>query len=692
MEKISTHTLRILGTALLLCGVVIGWSQPTTSKSKSSDKLYEKGEINPNILINNAVLINTEHLEFSPAFYQNGIVYVSSRYQNGPVDEKIGETFFELFYSELDREGNPLEPQDFSVNVNSQTHEGPVSFNQAGDVIYFTRNNMRNGVRQADDQDVTRLKIYEAEKGMFDWENVRELPFNGDNFSSCHPSLSPDGRRLYFTSDMPGGYGGFDLYVVEKVGDSWTQPINLGPEVNTTGNEVFPFIHDSGMLFFSSNGHEGYGGLDIYMINVGGQSWSKVFNLGMPLNSARDDLGFILNAAGTMGFYTSDRAGGYGKDDIYKITLPEGLQGINSVLELPSKMIVFNEETNERVPTASVRVFERSADGFIEGNDHYDVHLVPSTNGSNELEIRLVRKRPSELGDPALYTDPNGEAIYRLKAEKSYVILVEKDGYEMGEVFYSTVGETGPQTIRVPIRRQSCTLLSGIVSLENYESPIPNATIRIVNECTEEETTVRSNASGEFQACLPIGCNYTIHADKQGYTRGTNRVSTNETEVAGSPSLNVNLQLNPIANNLIREPIREGTVIVLENIYYDFNKSAIRRGVARELDALVNLMQLYPSMEIEMIAHTDSRGSDEYNMELSLKRAEAAKRYLVSQGISADRIKAFGYGEAQLRNNCGNGVDCSEEEHQYNRRTEVRVSRMAENVDVQYEDSDPFGN
>ncbi|MBR9921445.1 MAG: OmpA family protein [Bacteroidetes bacterium] len=679
-----------LVTILFLLPLAFGlWAQPTTSKSKSSDKLYEKGEF----VITNAVKINSDDLDMSPAFYQNGIVYVSNRYDQGPVDKKMGGTFLDLFYAELDKEGNPLEPQDFSVNLNSQTHEGPSTFSRDGSHIYFTSNNMQNGVHKADDKGVSRLKIYEAKRGVFDWENIRELPFNSDAYSCMHPSLSPDGRRLYFSSDMPGGYGGIDLYVVEKVGDSWTAPLNLGPEVNTPQNEGFPFIHNSGMLFFASAGHDGYGGYDIFMINVSGQSWSKVFNLGLPMNSARDDLGFILNDEGTMGFFASDRSGGYGKDDIYKVKLPEGLKGINKVLELPSKLIAFNKETNERISGASVRMFERSADGFIEGNDYYDVHLDPSNSDPNELEIKLVRKKPSELGDPLLYTDANGEAISRLKAEKSYILLVEKDGFEMGEVVYSTVGETGPQTIRIPMHPQSCVLVAGLVSLEAYESAVPGATVRITNQCNQEETVVRTNASGEFEACLPFGCDFTIQAEKQGYTKGTNSISTQPDKLAANPSINVNLQLNPVADNFLKEPIKEGTVIILENIYYDFNKSAIRRGAARELDALANLMKLYPSMEIEMVAHTDSRGSAEYNMELSLERAEAAKRYLVSQGVQGNRIKAFGYGESQLRNNCKDGSDCSEKQHQYNRRTEVKVSKIAENVDIEYKSTDdPFGN
>ena len=141
----------------------------------------------------------------------------------------------------------------------------------------------------------------------------------------------------------------------------------------------------------------------------------------------------------------------------------------------------------------------------------------------------------------------------------------------------------------------------------------------------------------------------------------------------------------------MKEPIREGSVIVLENIYYDFNKYIIRRGAASDLDALAQLMKQYPSMEIEMIAHTDSRGTEQYNLDLSLKRAESARNYLVQKGVQENRIRAFGYGESQIRNHCTDGVECSDEEHQYNRRTEVKVIRIDEPVKVQYQEGNPSG-
>jgi len=158
---------------------------------------------------------------------------------------------------------------------------------------------------------------------------------------------------------------------------------------------------------------------------------------------------------------------------------------------------------------------------------------------------------------------------------------------------------------------------------------------------------------------------------------------------SSTQQVEVNVLLNPIADNILNEPIKEGSIIVLENIYYDFNKSAIRKGAARELDALVRLMKQYPSMEIELVAHTDSRGSEEYNLQLSLRRAESAQKYLIRHGIAVNRIKAFGYGESQPRNNCTDSVDCTEEEYQYNRRTEVKVTKIDEPVKVQYQDGKP---
>ncbi len=665
------------------------WAQQKSSKSKSKEKLYEKGEDPNQVRIHNAILINTEHREFSPAFYQNGIVYVTSRRNSGPRDPKTGETYLELFYAELDVEGMPMKPQEFSIYLNSRAHEGPVSFNRSGDKLYFTRNNMHKGVRQADKKGLSRLKIYEATKGTFDWENVRELPFNSDEYSVMHPALSADGRRLYFASDMPGGYGGFDLYMSEKVGDAWSLPINLGPDINTPGNEAFPFMHESGILFFSSTGHKGMGGLDLFMVNISGSKWSKVSNLGQPFNSPRDDFGFILNPEGTLGFLSSNRAGGYGKDDIYQLRL-NGMSFFNRNLELPTKIIAFNEVTNERIPDVGIYLFERDKDGYLRDNEVYEVDIRPSLDNPDQLELTLSRKSATRLGEPTLHTDANGEAVTQLLAEKEYFIIAVRPGFKTRELQYSTVAEQGPQTIRIPLKESRCVTLLGAIRSDKGE-PISYSKVHILNETSGEEQYIRTNIDGAFELCLPTSCRYKITAEKDGFQAKATTLST-EGDLALDKPIQVELKLQAIDEDPFSGPLHTGSVIVLENIYYDFNKSAIRSGAARELDALVALMKQYPEMRIELTSHTDSRGSTKYNQELSEKRAASAKQYLVSKGIAAERILARGLGESQIRNRCKDGVKCSEEEHQYNRRTEVRIIHLGAPLTVQYSEGSPYDN
>ncbi len=661
-------------------------AQQQSSKSKSSDKLYEKGTGKRSIALQNAKGVNGPGYEFSPSFYQNGIVYVSF-HKNGPIDSNTGKPFFELFYAEMDNQYLPQSGRSFSVTINSQVHEGPVSFSRDNNLMYFTRNNLESGIAKANSKGKVTLKIYEARRGQLDWEGIKALPFNNDDYSCQHPTLSADGKRLFFSSDMPGGYGGYDLYFVEKKGEDWSKPINLGPDVNTNGNEVFPFLHEFGTLFFSTNGRGGEGGLDIFMIDISSNEWGPLTNLGTPLNSATDDLGFIINSAATRGYFASDRPGGSGGDDIYMFEADGSILNDETPV-LNAAIIAYDEATNERISDAGVRLFQQSEDGYMEGNDLYDVELLPSENG--ELRMKLVRKNASDLGKPSLFTDINGTVSSTLRQGKHYLILVTKDGYADGEIQYSTEEATGTQTIWVPLKTRTCKALDGLVTVQGYGTPVPNALVRIIDQSTGKEELMRTNASGGFDYCLPANGDYLVTAEKSGYNSNSANVSTKNLQ--GTQPLDVNLRLTPSdGDKVVKEPIRSGSVILLENIYYDFNQYIIRRGAGEELDALAQLMKQYPSMEVELTAHTDSRGNDQYNLELSLKRAESAKRYLIQKGIRGSRIKALGLGETQIRNRCADGVDCSDDEQQYNRRTEVKVIRIDEPVKVQYGEGDPGG-
>jgi len=677
----------ILFLLITACLFAFDATAQKSSKTKAAKKLYEKGG---SVVIKNAKQINTSNLEFSPAFYQNGLVYATSRKSQGERDKKINETYFELYYASLDGNGLPLNPKQFSLEVNSQLHEGPVTFSRDGNVIYFTRNNLKKGVRKADEQGVTRLKIYEAEKGPEDWENVKELPFNSDDYSVCHPTLSADGKKLYFSSDMPGGQGGMDLWVVERQGDTWSGPMNLGAEINTIKNEVFPFIHSTGNLFFASNGHEGMGGLDIFRIDVGSKVWGAVSNLGEPFNSPSDDLGLILSPGGTKGYFASDRAGGNGKDDIYLFEAFEGIGGETAPEIISSTIQVYDATNNNRIEDAQVRIFERTSEGFIGGgSDLYEAVLMPSNAGSSELVFKLIRKDAGSLGDADAKTDANGEALYDFMGEKRYLLFVSKDGFASNEVVYSTQGNTGAGVIEVPLSRSVCAELSGVVKDKTKNTAIPNAIIKVVSTCNGKEDVVLADGNGRFNYCLPAGCDYVVTGIKENYANGMISYAGVK---AGSP-LSGEIMLSPFSGKTDEKytggTFREGSTIILENIYYDFNKSFIRKGAAVELDELRDLMTRYPSMVIELSSHTDSRGGTAYNQQLSKKRADSAKEYLVARGVGSNRITTRGYGESSLRNGCSDGSNCSEEEHQYNRRTEVKVLSINEKVNVQYHDRGP---
>ena len=635
-----------------------------------------------NVKLENCVGINTEHLEFSPTFYQNGIIFTSARLAAGPKDDKIGETFFELFFAEFDGSGMPFQAEDFSVLMNTRVHEGPVTFNRAGDMIYFTRNNLKNNATKADNEGLIRMQVYEAKKGYFDWEKSTPLPFNSDEYDVMHPTLSPDGKTMYFTSNMPGSVGGTDIWMVTKSDDAWGTPVNMGPEINTAKNEAFAFIHESGTLFFASMGLPGSGGYDLFKTSVSGSTVTgKIENLGEPFNTPEDDLGLILNAEGNRGYFTSSRGTGSGKDDIYKfdgfIAAPTALAGM---------LKVYDAKTGKPIEGAGVRVFERTSDGLIAGGELYDAILMPSSPGSSDLVLKLVRKGEGDLGDPDLFTDLEGLSPYDMQVGKQYIFLVSKDGYQSNESVYSTVGKSGDVIVEIPLDKYTCINLAGDVKTPGG-SPIANATVKMVSSCGSKDIT--TDANGKFNECLEPGCSYDFIGSKSGYNPGTSSVSV---PLDGGGSMSTSIVLSPVSGG---GPvgggtlINTGTVIVLEKIYYDFDKSYIRTGAARELDELITIMKAYPSMTVELASHTDSRGTTTYNQNLSEKRAESAKRYLVARGISPSRVTTVGRGESTPRNQCADGVKCSEEEHQYNRRTEVRVTSIREAVRVEYGNRGP---
>ena len=250
---------------------------------------------------------------------------------------------------------------------------------------------------------------------------------------------------------------------------------------------------------------------------------------------------------------------------------------------------------------------------------------------------------------------------------------------------YSTLGNISNSNIRIPLEKTRCTPLTGVVRNRTTNRIMAGAIVKLWNGCSGSEEEVLADKNGSYEYCLKPGCDYMVKGVKTSYSGEFVKIGANELT---APSLKKDVYLSPPV--VAPAPsVGVGTVIVLENIYYDFNKSHIRSGAARELDELLTMMRQYPTMNIELISHTDSRGDSNYNLNLSQRRAESAKQYLVARGISSARVRAVGYGESQPRNQCVDGTTCSEEEHQYNRRTEVKVTSISDGVNVRYNNNAP---
>lgn len=475
---------------------------------------------------------------FSQVPYKGGIVFAADKYvYEGVFVNKdqynwTGRSYLDLYFSAKDNNGKWLSPMLLKGNVNGQYHEGPACFNKEGNVVFFTRNNVVKKKKLAtSSKSENNLKLYRAEQVGEKWTNVTELPFNNDEYSCGHPSLSSDGKELYFISDMPGGFGGTDIYRSVFDGTNWSKPENLGSQINTKGNEMFPYIHHDGTFYFSSEAHNNMGGLDVFMTYWDGKKWLQVENLNYPLNTSKDDFAFVLNDDNKTGFVSSNRSN---DDKIYEITKND------------PTFILSGHVSHKGNPASSI--------------------------DSAVVEIKNITEKTTQM----VITDKNGNYKVQLKPRSEYMISSWKP-------MFFTITKTKNVSV--------------------------------------------------------LGKKY-------------------------SENFTANFELDQI---IIEKPI------VLENIYYDLDKWFIRPDAAVELDRLVKVMMDNPNLSIELSSHTDSRAGDQYNLVLSDKRAKAAVEYIATKGVDTKRMKWKGYGESRLVNRCKNKVECTEEEHQQNRRTEFKA-------------------
>ncbi len=595
--------------------------------TKNAKKMTDLLADNPSFTVT-PVSVNTENYDFSPVFFKDGILFVSNSNRSSSVSRKDVWTqnkFFDIYYSKKSSDGALEKPQVLKGNEpNRKYHEASASASADSKEIFFTRNlYVKSKVRKSKDKKV-KLGIFKAnyndEKN--EWVDLTELPFNNAEYSIAHPSISQDGKRLYFISDMPGGEGETDVYVSYKEGANWGAPINLGKGVNTPGKEMFPYIAEDGTLFFASDGWMGLGGLDVFYSSYSNGKWAKAGNIGAPINTNKDDFGLIFEKGMKSGYLSSNREGGKGSDDIYYFTY-----NASSCLNV----VVLDEKTKMPIKGADVEVVGLRK---FKSEDKGETKACPTTSG-NSYSVSAsksgYKKATQEVTAPGfgdatvtllLKKADNIDLVVNVKNEKgqavSGAIILLKD-LKTGKSFPCTAGQEG-----------SCTY--GLQPNANYE--------------------VMVSAKSDVAECI--------------YSKEIFEVST----VGKTAPLS-------IVKEVTIKKLCENQVIEIPDIYYDLNKFNIRPDAAIQLNRVVELLSDNPGMTIELRSHTDCRSDDSYNMKLSQNRAEAAVAYISSRGINRNRMTAKGYGESMPKINCSPCKEgCTEVEHQMNRRTEFKIIKI----------------
>lgn len=381
---------------------------------------YNKGEKHPFQV--HKLNINTGASEFGAAFYGNVLVFASSR-GDGDIYDWNNKPYLDLYKAEIDESKDLINVRPFSSSITTKMHESNAIFTKDGNTMYFTRNNFINGKKGKDSNKISHLKIYKAHLIEGVWADISELPFNSDDYSVEHPALSSDEKKLYFASDMPGSIGSFDLFVVDIFDNgSYGSPKNLGPHINTEFREQFPFVSDSNILYFASDGHFGLGGLDVYKSKIHEDgNVSNAINLGNKLNSNLDDFAFIIDDETATGYFSSNRKKGKGDDDIYKFTKKGIYQLYGIALDkhtfkpIPETKVLL---ADEKLDTLAFKIVGQDArySFKIEGNKTYTLR------GEKELYVPYeITFSTDSIGNP----DQNILMLLELYSESKQEIIVK---------------------------------------------------------------------------------------------------------------------------------------------------------------------------------------------------------------------------------------------------------------------------
>ena len=629
--------------------------------------------------VKNEAAVNTEGLDFSPTFYEDGIVFISTNNAGlkKRTDEKLKLPAMSILRSRRSNEGALLTPEPFAKELSSLYHEGPVCFDRTAETIFFSRNALIGGKVKIAKDDIQKMRIYTSQKEGALWSEPRPLPFNNNEFDDCHPAISIDGDKLFFASNRPGGFGGMDIYVSYRVGDSWSEPVNLGAGVNSKGNEAFPFIHADNTLYYASDGLGGQGGLDLYYVIPEGSEWTKPVNMGEPFNTSSDDFGLIVDLNKINGYYSSSGQTTKGGDDIFSFHTENG--NLDDYLlqnqrvpdrNLDLKVTAVDKASNAPLGEADVRILNYDANTVIGRDENGNLITIQKINGQD-----VMLALPPDKGISG-QTDKKGNFSTEVKPG-NYVVIVSKEEYQTKQLRLS-ISKPGNELTAALEKAATSGKVRWNASVFNYvtNAPLAGAMLVLTNKTTGVRDTVIADASGQIDHYLDRTTKYKVDLFQAGRLIGSTDIDTQGWSLPNQIMM----------QNFSVAPLMPGTVIELPNIYYNFNDATLRPDARKDLDLLVSLMKQQPTITIELASHTDCRGSSKYNQELSQRRANGVVEYLIEKGIGRERLRPVGYGESEPRNRCRDGISCTEQEHSRNRRTEVRILTGVQGASMVYVD------
>jgi len=556
--------------------------------------------------------INTEFDELAARPYKKGLVFLSSRTSNSLVENDYlrEDNPLDLYYAAYDTTIGWAETKIFAKGINTAYHEGPIAFYDNQNKLILTRSNVIDKTPIKSKDGSTKLQLYDVSKAGGAWSNSKSLSFNDPEYSFAHPSLSVGGDTLYFASDMEGGYGGSDIYMSVGGGDSWSEPVNLGYQINTEGDEMYPYFIDD-RLFFASNGHLGLGGLDIYKAFILGGKISDVVNLGYPINSSHDDLAYYLDKKSLSGTVTSNRIGSLGQHDIY----------------------LFNYEA------------------------HILTGLIAEDTDGAAIPGALVKLMQGDSLLATTTSDDQGIFHFQLPIGNEFTLEVTKDDHyasvPMGVA--SRKGAVDLDTLNISMSKRDLFAAGRILNNETQEL-MPNVRV-ILQDWTEQKfDTLITDESGLYKFVLDPMKDYSLYAGKSGFLLGGVDLNTKS------------ITKGTILNDIVLELEYEKKGVV----HFDYNKYNLKRETLATLDRAAKAMR-NTANKLVISAYADARGTVEYNQKLSDKRATAVLNYLVKKGVAKSRITARGFGETLMINRCVDGVHCEEIEHSKNRRAEIKI-------------------